>query len=111
MIQQDDLVAGLVAVVLAVQDSQDGQEQIQDIQVEADAGGNLLFDVIMAHDQLGVDEDISGEDEGRDDPIHQFDGRAVWEEGRHESEQNQRPQRPKQIRNPAREVVFGLACK
>lgn len=41
-------------VLLAVQDPEDGQEQVQDIEVEADGSRDLLFDLVVADDQLNV---------------------------------------------------------
>ena len=44
----DRLVPDLV-VVLAVEDSEDSKEQVQDIKIETDTGRNLLLNVVMSH--------------------------------------------------------------
>lgn len=76
--------------LLAVEYPQDGKEKVDDVKVEADCGGNLLFDVIMANDQsaiqvsteyqvvpelnlLCVDENVAREYQGTDDTIAQLD--------------------------------------
>ena len=101
---------GLI-VVLAVQDSEDGEEEVENVKVKADACGNLLFDVIMSHDQLSVDEDIATEDQGRNHAIYQLDSLAAGEESRHETKDDQNPQGAKQIGHPVCEIIFGLAGK
>jgi hypothetical protein len=98
-------------IILVIENAQDSQEQIEDIEIERDGGGDLLLDMIVAHDQLGIDEDISGEDEGGDGAVDELDLAIHGEEGGHKPKQDQEPQRPHQVRHPAGEVVFGLARK
>ena len=103
--------AQLSVALLAIQDPQDSEEQVNDIEIEADRRGDFFLYVIMPHDELGVHQDISAEDEGGDDTVDQLNGATVWEEGSHESENDQDPQRTKEVGHPAREVVFSLACE
>lgn len=42
-------------LLLRIQDPQDGKEQVDDIEVQRDRCGDLLLDVVVAHNQLGVD--------------------------------------------------------
>ena len=99
----------LVVVALAVEDTQDRQEQVQDIQVQTDGCRNFLLHMVMAHDQLGVDEDVAAEDESRDDAVPQLDHLAVWKESGQEAKDDQHPQRAKEVGHPRREVVLALA--
>lgn len=98
------LVAGL-----GVEDAQDGEEEVDDVEVEADGGGNLLLDVVLAQDHLGVDEDVGAKDEGRGAAVEQLAGGAVGEEHGHEAEEEQAPEGAKQVRHPGGKVVFRLA--
>ena len=41
-----------LVVLLAVQNPENGQEQVEDIEVEADGCRNLLFHLVMTDDQL-----------------------------------------------------------
>lgn len=103
------LVVYCLAVVLVAQNAQDGEEQVDDVQIQRDGGGNLLLDVVVAHDELGVDEDVAGEDERRDAAVHELQRAARGEEGGHEPEDDEEPQRAEQVGDPVREVVLGLA--
>lgn len=58
-----------LVVLLAVEDPQDGEEQIDDIQVKADCRRDLLFDVVVPHDQLRIHEYIAAEDERADNAV------------------------------------------
>lgn len=67
--------------------------------------------MVLAHNQLGVDEDIATEYESRDASINQLRGGAVREKHHHEAHQNQRPESTEKVGHPACEVIFGLAGK
>jgi hypothetical protein len=56
-------------VLLAVQDPENSQEQVDDIQVKADRSSNLLLHMVMTHHQLRIHKDISAKDEGTYDTI------------------------------------------
>lgn len=100
-----------LVVVLAVQNAQDGEEQVENVQVQADARGNVFIHVIVSHDQLSVHEDVAAEDEGCDTAVNEFGRGVSWEKGGHEAEDDHQPQGAKQVWDPAREVVLGLACE
>ena len=51
-------------VLLAVKNPEDGKEQVDYVQVKGDSCSNLFLNMIVAHDELGVDQDIAAEDEG-----------------------------------------------
>ena len=70
----------LVIVVLAVQNPQNRQEQVDNVQVQADCGGNLLLDMIMSHNQLRVHQNISAEDQASYNTIPKLDSAAMREE-------------------------------
>lgn len=99
----------VLVVLLAVQYPKNGQEQVDDIQIQADRCSNLLLDMVMPHDQLRIHQDIPTEDESTDDAVSQLDGAVVREERRHETEENDDPERSKEIRHPVGEVILGLA--
>lgn len=100
-----------LVVVLAVKDSEDSKEQIQDIEIETDAGGDLFLNMIMSHDQLRVHEDVSTENECGNHAIYQLDRLSAGKESSHESEDDKNPQRAKKVWHPASEVVLGLTRK
>lgn len=91
--RSSNILANSLVVTLAVKDTQDGEEQVEDVQVQADGGGDLLLDVVLAHDELGIDKDVAGEDERGEAAIDQLAGAAIRQEGGHESEQDEAPQR------------------
>lgn len=98
---------GLV-IVLAVENPKNSQEQVDDVEIERDSSSNLLFHVIMSHDQLRIHKDVAAENQGRDSTVDQLDRAVCREEGSHEPKQNESPQSSKQIWHPACEVVFCL---
>jgi hypothetical protein len=49
-------------VVLRVEDPQDGKEEVDDVEIERDGRRNLLLHMVVAHDQLRVHQNVSGED-------------------------------------------------
>ena len=67
--------------------------------------------MIVPHDQLRIDEDISAENQRRNDAIDELDPTAVWEERSHEAEHDQDPQTTEEIWHPRREVILCLASK
>lgn len=99
----------LSVVALAVKDAQDGEEEVDDVEVEANGGGDFLLDVVLAHDELSVDEDIGAEDEGRDAAVDKFGGGAVREEGGHEAKEDEAPEGTEKVGHPRGEVIAGLA--
>ena len=99
----------LSVVTLTVQNPQNRQEQVQDIQVQADRRSDFLFRVVVADDQLRVDEDVSGEDECCYDSIAELDTAAVREEGGHEAEDDEHPEGTEEVGHPGCEVILGLA--
>lgn len=98
-----------LVVLLAVQDAQDRKKQVDDVQIQADGGGNLLFNVVVAHDQLGINENIPTEDQSGQPAVDQLAGATVGEEHGHEAEQQQAPESTEQVGHPAGEVIFCLA--
>ena len=96
-------------VLLTVEDPQDCEEQVDDVQVQADGSRNLLLNVIVSQNQLRVDQNVAAEDESRDHAVHELDGLASGEERSHEAEDDKHPERAEEIRHPAREVVLRLA--
>lgn len=58
-----------LVVVLRVEDPQDGEEQVDDVEVEGDGRRNLLLNVVVAHDHLCVHEDVAREDERADNTV------------------------------------------
>jgi hypothetical protein len=98
-----------LVILLAVEDAQDGQEQVDNVQVQADGGGNLLLDVVLAQDHLGINQDVAAKDEGGDAAVDELSGGAVGEEHGHKAKEDQGPEAAKQVGHPRGEVVLGLA--
>lgn len=65
--------------------------------------------MVVPHDQLRIDQHVSGEDKRRHSPVHELHGRVHGKESGHEPEQDQHPEPTEQVGDPAREVVAGLA--
>lgn len=105
----DMLVDSTLVVLLAVQDSENGQEQVDDIQVERDGSCNLLLNMVVSHDELCVDQNVTTEDECTNNAVSQLNGAGVREEGCHEAEDDDNPKSSSKIRDPAGKVVLGLA--
>lgn len=87
-------------ILLAVENPQNCQEKIDNVQVERNCRRNLLFHMIVAHDELGVDQDVAAEDESGSTAVYQFRRTRALEEGRHKAEQYQDPQRSEEVRLP-----------
>lgn len=100
-----------LVVVLAVQDAQNRQEEVQDIQIQRNGGGDLLLNVIVAHNKLGVHEDITGEDQGTQHTVDELGGATKRHKHGHESEKDHEPQRAEEVGHPAGKVIFSLACE
>ena len=98
-----------LVVLLAVENPQYGEEQIDNIEIQADRRSDLLFHMIVPHDQLCVNQDVARKDQSRHPTIHSIHSLATREEASHESEDDEHPQGTKQIRLPRGEVVFALA--
>ena len=69
----------------------------------------MLLGVVVAHDQLGIDEDVAREDESCDNTITKLNLAVVWEESSHKAEQDHNPDGAEQVWGPVREVVLALA--
>ena len=100
---------GSLIILLAVEDPQNSQEEVDDIEIQADRRRDLLLNVIVAHDHLSVHENVTGKYQRGDASIHQFHRLSAGEECGHEPEDDEKPQRAEQIRLPRREVVLALA--
>ena len=105
------LVRACLVVLLAVEDPEDGEEQVDDVQVKRDSRSNFLFNVIMAHNELGIHQDISTEDERCHGSVDKLGSAVVGKEGCHKSKQDEYPQASEQVGHPIREVVFCLASE
>lgn len=100
-----------LVVLLAVEDSEDGKEQVDNVQIKRDGRSNFLFNVIMAHNELSIHQDISTEDERRHGPVDKLGSAIVGKESCHESKKDEYPQASEQVGHPIREVVFRLASE
>lgn len=98
-------------VLLAVENSQNRQEQVDNIKVQADGRSNLLFDMHVPHDHLRVDENVDAEDQRCRNTVPKLHGAGVREERRHEAKQDQDPKRAEDIRLPGDEIVLCLTSK
>lgn len=78
-------------VLLAVEDPKDGKEQVDDVQVERDSCSNLLLNMIVAHNKLGVHQDIPTEDERCHRSVDELRSAVVGKEGCHKSKKDEYP--------------------
>lgn len=98
-----------LVILLAVENPKNSQEQVDNIQVQRNRRSNLLLNMVMPHDQLSINQNITREDQRRNSAIDQIHRLSTWEESSHESEEDQAPQRPEKVWHPGCKVVFGLA--
>jgi len=71
--------------LLAVQNTKDGKEQVDDVQVQGNGGSNLLLHVVVLQDELSVHKNIATEDKRCYNTIAKLNLAVVWEKGRHEA--------------------------
>lgn len=108
---RESLLLAVLVVRLAVENAQNGEEKVDDVEVQADGGGNLLLDMVVAHDHLRVDEDVAAKDESCKATVDELAGGAVRQEHGHESEDDEAPQSSEQVGHPRCKVILGLAGK
>lgn len=101
--------SALLVVVLAVEDAKDGEEEVDDVEIQADGGSNLLLDMVVAHDELRVDEDVGAEDESGSATVDKLGSRVIREEHGHETEENKSPESAEEVGHPRCKVILGLA--
>jgi hypothetical protein len=89
-----------LVVRLAVENAQDGEEEVDDIEVKADGSGDLLLDVMMTQDKLRVDEDVTTEDESGKTTIDKLSSGTIREEHGHEPEDDETPESTEKVRHP-----------
>lgn len=65
--------------------------------------------MVVAHNELGVNENVTTEDQSGQSAVDQLAGAAVGEEHGHEAKQEQTPESAEEVGHPAGEVIFGLA--
>ena len=97
--------------MLAVEYPEDGKEQVDDVQIKRDSRSNFLLNMIVAHNKLGVDQDISTEDERCHGSVDKLSSAIVGKEGCHKSKKDEYPETSEQVGHPIREVVFCLASE
>lgn len=65
--------------------------------------------MVLAQDELGVDQDVAAEDERSQAAVDELAEAAGGQKHGHEAEEQQPPQGAEQVGHPAGEVVLGLA--
>ncbi len=98
-------------VLLAIEDPQDGQEEVDDVEIERYRGGDLFLDVVVTHDKLGVHQNVCAEYKSSHYAVDQLHFAVVGEEGRHKTEDDEYPETTEEIRHPRGEVVLALTCE
>lgn len=48
-----------LVVLLAVENSEDAEEQVDDVKVKADRGSNLFLNMVVSHNELCIYQDVS----------------------------------------------------
>jgi hypothetical protein len=59
----------------------------------------MTYHVVMSHHELGVDENVSAEDQSGDDAVAELDCAALGEESGHETEDDQDPEGTEEVRH------------
>lgn len=77
--------------MLAIEYPEDSQEEVDNVEVQRDRGGNLLLDVIMAHNELCINQDVPTEDQRSDRAIDHLSSAVVLEECSYEAEEDKYP--------------------
>lgn len=101
----------ILIVLLVVEDSEDGKEEVDNVEIQADGCGNLLLDVVMLQNKLRIHQDVARKDQSCNTRVCQLDRAIVGEESGHEAKQDQSPETAKEIGHPASEVILRLACE
>ena len=100
-----------LVVLLAVEYPEDGKEQVDDVQVKRDSRSNLLLNMIVAHNELGVHQNISTENERCHRSVDKLRSAVVGKEGCHKPKKDEYPQTSEQVGHPIRKVILCLAGK
>jgi hypothetical protein len=98
-----------LVIALAVQDPQNGQEEVNNIKIETDSRSNLLLHMIMSHNKLRVHKNIPAKNQRSNPTPHKLHGTIRREERSHEPKNYQTPEPPEEVRHPARKVILCLA--
>lgn len=77
-----------LVVRLAIEDSEDGEEEVDDVEVKTDGRSNLLLDMIMSHNKLCVHQDIAREYKCHNARVYKLNRAVCREEPSHESKQD-----------------------
>ena len=59
-----------LVILLTVENSENGQEQVDDVKVKTDSCRDLFLHMVVSHDKLGINKNVAGEDEGGDARIN-----------------------------------------
>lgn len=81
---------GLV-VLLAVEYSEDGKKQIDDVKVKRNSCSNLFLNMIVAHYELGINQDIPTKDKRCYRSVDELGSAIVGKEGCYESKEDEDP--------------------
>lgn len=89
-----------LVVRLAVKNSKNGKEKVDNIQVETDGGRDLLFDMMLPHNHLSINKNVGTKDERAETSVNEFTGGAIGEKHGHEAKDDKTPQRAEKIWHP-----------
>jgi len=67
--------------------------------------------VVVADHELGINENVSREDQSSNNAVSELHAARLGEESSHEAEEDKHPKRTEQVRHPAGEVVLRLTGK
>jgi len=68
-----------LVTVQAIENPKDSQEQVQDIQVQGNRCSDLILDMELPHDELGVNQNVRREQNRHRRTIKQLDHTVPWE--------------------------------
>lgn len=89
-----------LVVGLRVENAKNGQEQVDNIEIQADGSRNLFFNVVLAHNHLRIDENIGAENQCCETAVYELAGGAVGEKHGHEAKEDETPQGAEEIWHP-----------
>lgn len=105
--KRSEVLLQLSVLLHGVNDTQDVQEEVDDVQVEVDGGQDVFLGGELLHQQVGVIDDETAEDQGSGSGQDQLCAVTVEEEP-HEARDDEDPQAGKQSCSQFGEVSLGL---
>jgi len=101
-------IEGKLIVIHVVEDAENHQEEINEVKIEADSAHDVLIGTKSLGDEVGVEYNISTEQQASEEAIDQVHCSAKWNEDSNETGHEEGDQTTEQIGAQAWEIVLGL---